>query len=87
MPEHPIQIEGPDAERLLDLVLTRDVTKLAPGKAWYALAANAFAAGKLPLAEVRVANALKVERAVLEADNPTIADTLSMQGQILQGRV
>ncbi|MEI7760831.1 MAG: aminomethyltransferase family protein [Thermoleophilia bacterium] len=40
VPERPIQIEGPDAERLLDLVLTRDVTKLAPGKARYALACN-----------------------------------------------
>lgn len=40
VPEHPIQIEGPDAERLLDLVLTRDVTKLEPGKARYALACD-----------------------------------------------
>ena len=40
VPEHPLQIEGPEAERLLDLVLTRDVTKLEPGKARYALACD-----------------------------------------------
>jgi tetratricopeptide (TPR) repeat protein len=59
---------------------------LSTGKAWYALAQNAFNAGKFPSAEMRIANALKVERAVLDADNPSIADTLSIQGQILQGR-
>jgi len=40
VPERPLQVEGPDAERLLDLVLTRDVTTLAPGKARYAIACD-----------------------------------------------
>ena len=59
---------------------------LSTGKAWFALAQNSFNAGDLPTAEQRIANALKVERIVLDRDNPIIADTLSMQGQILQGR-
>jgi tetratricopeptide (TPR) repeat protein len=58
---------------------------LSTGKAWFALAQNDFNAGKLTRAEQRVAQALKIERAVLDDDNPTLADTLSMQGQILQG--
>jgi glycine cleavage system aminomethyltransferase T len=40
VPERPIQIEGADAERLLDLVLTRHVSTLAPGRARYAIACN-----------------------------------------------
>ncbi len=40
VPERPLEITGPDAERLLDLVLTRDVTALAPGRAAYALACD-----------------------------------------------
>jgi tetratricopeptide (TPR) repeat protein len=55
------------------------------GQAWYALAYNSFNAGKLPQAEVQIANALKIEQAVLDADNPTIANTLTVQGQILDG--
>jgi tetratricopeptide (TPR) repeat protein len=58
---------------------------LTTGKAWFALAQNAFNAGKLPEAERDAAQALRIERAVLDPDNPIIADTLSMQGQILQG--
>ena len=58
---------------------------LSTGMAWYALAQNEFNAGNLPLAETNIANALRVERGVLEGDNPTLADTLSMQGQIFQG--
>jgi tetratricopeptide (TPR) repeat protein len=58
---------------------------VSTGKTWFALAQNDFNAGKLPRAEQRVAHALKIERAVLDDDNPTLADTLSMQGQILQG--
>ncbi len=38
VPEHPVEIAGPDAERLLDTVLTRNVAKLRPGRAAYALA-------------------------------------------------
>ena len=40
VPERPLQIEGPDAERLLNLVLTRDVSALAPGRAAYGIACN-----------------------------------------------
>ena len=58
---------------------------LTTGKCWFALAQNAFNAGRLPLAEQRIDQALRIERAVLDVDNPTLADTLSMQGQILQG--
>jgi tetratricopeptide (TPR) repeat protein len=55
------------------------------GQAWFALAQNSFNAGHFAVAEIQVANALKIEQAVLDPDNPTIADTLSMQGQILEG--
>ena len=58
---------------------------LSTGQTWFALAQNAFLAGKLPLAQERIAQALVIERAVLDADNPIIADSLSMQGQIFQG--
>lgn len=40
VPEHPIQVEGPDAERFLDHVLARDVGALAVGRARYAIACN-----------------------------------------------
>lgn len=59
---------------------------LNTGKTWFALAQNAFNAGKLADAEMRIANALRIERKLLESDNPILADTLSMQGQIQQGR-
>ncbi|MBJ7412895.1 MAG: tetratricopeptide repeat protein [Phenylobacterium sp.] len=58
---------------------------LYTGKAWFALAQNAFNAGDLPTARAHIANALRIERGVLDADNPILADTLSMQGQIYQG--
>jgi tetratricopeptide (TPR) repeat protein len=57
---------------------------LVVGQAWYALALNSFNAGHFAAAESQIANALKIERVVLDPDNPTIAETLSMQGQILQ---
>ena len=40
VPERPLQVEGPDAERLLDRVLARDVRSLPVGKARYAIACN-----------------------------------------------
>lgn len=40
VPERPLQIAGPDAERLLDLVFTRDVPRLVPGRAGYAIACD-----------------------------------------------
>lgn len=57
---------------------------LATGRSWYGLAQNAFLAGNLPLAEQRISNALAIERAVLDADNPILGDALSLQGQIYQ---
>jgi len=38
VPEHPIEIAGPDAERLLNRVFVRDISKLKPGRASYAIA-------------------------------------------------
>ena len=38
VPEHPIEIAGPDAERLLNRVFVRDISKLKPGRANYAIA-------------------------------------------------
>ena len=58
---------------------------LSTGKAWYALAQNSYNAGKLVVARRQIAEALRVERAVLDADNAILADTLSMQGQIFEG--
>ena len=40
VPEGPLQIEGPDAERFLDLVLTRNVAALRPGRAGYGIACD-----------------------------------------------
>ena len=40
VPERPIEIVGPDAERLLDLVLTRDVSQIGVGMACYGIACN-----------------------------------------------
>jgi tetratricopeptide (TPR) repeat protein len=57
---------------------------LVTGQGWYALALNSFNAGHFAVAEGQIANALKIERVVLDPDNSIIASTLSMQGQILQ---
>ena len=58
---------------------------LSTGKAWYALAQNSYNAGKLEVARRQVAEALRIQRGVLDADNAILGDTLSMQGQILEG--
>ncbi|MBS0362602.1 MAG: tetratricopeptide repeat protein [Proteobacteria bacterium] len=58
---------------------------LETGKTWFALAQNSFNANQLPKAREQIANALRIERGVLDPDNPTLANTLSMQGQIYQG--
>src|SRR6185437_13052955 len=55
------------------------------GQAWYALAQNSLNAGHFAPAEGQIANALKIERAVLDPGNLNIADALSLQGQILEG--
>ncbi len=36
--EYPLQFEGPDAERLLDKLFTKDITRLKPGRCAYGLA-------------------------------------------------
>lgn len=36
--ELPLQFKGPDAERLLDLLFTKDITKVRPGRCGYGLA-------------------------------------------------
>jgi tetratricopeptide (TPR) repeat protein len=65
--------------------IERGATHLSTGKAWFALAQNSYNAGELPKARTQIANALRIQRQVLDKDNPILADTLSMQGQILQG--
>lgn len=57
---------------------------LLTGQAWYALATNDFAAGKLAAADAAVANAIAIEQRVLDANNPILADSFVVQGQILQ---
>ncbi len=59
---------------------------LRTGLAWYSLALNELAAGRLPAAEKSIARSLEIERAVLDPDNPTLAESLSMQGQIYQAQ-
>jgi tetratricopeptide (TPR) repeat protein len=66
-------------------------TELRTGQAWYALAQNSMQAHDvahvedLPAAQVQIGNALAIERRVLEPDNPILADSLRLQGQIQQG--
>lgn len=38
VPEMPIEVKGPDAEMLLNMVFTRDISKLRPGRAAYGVA-------------------------------------------------
>jgi tetratricopeptide (TPR) repeat protein len=57
---------------------------LLVGQAWYALASNSFAAGKLPTAERQIANAIRIEQQVLEENNPILADAYRVKGQVLQ---
>jgi tetratricopeptide (TPR) repeat protein len=55
------------------------------GLAWQVLAMNDLAADRLPQAEQRIAAALAIERRILGDDNPVLADTIALQGQIFQG--
>jgi tetratricopeptide (TPR) repeat protein len=59
---------------------------LETGQIWYSLALTAFYKGDYKLAEDRIARALAIERQMLDADNPIIADSLLMQGQIYQAQ-
>ena len=82
------QFNAAEASLTEALTLVRSTlgeSHLSTGKAWFALAQNSFNAGNLKRARQRIANALAIERQVLDADNPILADTLSMQGQIQQG--
>ncbi len=54
-------------------------------EAWQALAMNDLAAGHLAQADRRIAAALAIQRRVLSNDNPELADTVALEGQILQG--
>jgi tetratricopeptide (TPR) repeat protein len=58
---------------------------LSTGQAWFALAKCALSRGDLPLASARMDKALAIERRILDADNPILADALTVRGQILQG--
>lgn len=57
---------------------------LLTGKAWLGLALNDLAAGHLALAESRINAALRIERKVLDPDNPVLANAISTAGQIYQ---
>jgi tetratricopeptide (TPR) repeat protein len=58
---------------------------LRTGQAWQVLAMNDLAANQLSRAETHIAAALAVERKILGDDNPLLADTISIEGQIFQG--
>jgi tetratricopeptide (TPR) repeat protein len=58
---------------------------LLTGAAWQALALNDLAAGHLASAETRIGVALDIERKILSDDNPALADTIAIQGQVFQG--
>ena len=59
---------------------------LATANAWYAMALNDQAAGRLERARLRIENALAIQRAVLDPDNPILAASYSVQGTVLQGQ-
>jgi tetratricopeptide (TPR) repeat protein len=59
---------------------------LLTGQNWYALAQNAFLAGRLDLAERRIATSIGILSRMLDRENPIRADALSMKGQIHQGQ-
>ena len=59
---------------------------LNTGQSWYALALNDFSAGRLRAAAAEVGAALAIERRVLDPDNTIIADSLQLEGRILQAQ-
>jgi tetratricopeptide (TPR) repeat protein len=79
-------------QRSLDLY-RRNVgdSELRTGQAWYALALNSMQAhdmggiNDLPAARVQIGNALAIERRVLQPDNPILAESLLLQGNIDKG--
>lgn len=56
------------------------------GNAWNALAYCSLMQERYVEAEERIANAVRIRSAVLDPNNPSIADSYSLQGQILQGQ-
>lgn len=79
-----------EAEKALQAALAASIkahgdNHLETGQIWFALGMTAYLANDLPLAQTRIAKALAIERKMLDADNPIIADALSMQGQIYHG--
>lgn len=54
------------------------------GSAWNALAYNALMRQRYEEAERRIATAIRIRSAVLDAKNPSLADSYSLQGQIQQ---
>jgi hypothetical protein len=82
------QFDAADATLLQSLEIARRSLgdgNLLTGQMWQGLATNDLAAGHLLLAEPRIARALEIERPILSADNPALADAISLQGQIIQG--
>jgi tetratricopeptide (TPR) repeat protein len=81
----------PAAEESLGKALSANIRAhgeqhLETGQIWYSLALTAFYKGDYDLAERRIAKALTIERKMLDRDNPILADSLLMQGQIFQAQ-
>ncbi len=55
------------------------------GSIWFSLGLNAFNEGNLKLAEERVGKAIDIDRQMLDADNPILADALALMGRIYHG--
>jgi tetratricopeptide (TPR) repeat protein len=58
---------------------------LLTGQVWFALAQNAAAQKDFTTAAARIDRWIKIERRLLDPENPTVADTLTLHGTILQG--
>jgi hypothetical protein len=59
---------------------------LLVGQSYFALAENDLNAGVLPEASDYIARSVAILRAVLDDDNPILANSLSMQGQIYEAQ-
>jgi tetratricopeptide (TPR) repeat protein len=77
-----------DAEKSLREALIVTQRALGPShvltaRAWQALARNSYQAGRLEAAERQIDSAAKIERVIVERDDPVLGDALLLQGQIL----
>ena len=82
------QFAAADAALSKSLALYRSAVgddDLVTGQVWAEMAINDLAANHLTRAEARIAHALAIERRVLDGSNPTLANAISVQGQIYQG--